>query len=382
MSRTGLAAQIGYATETTVGTPVTTAAFLPLISESLTQDRTRLESNGIIAGRRVLTSDQWASGDVTVSGSVQHELYNRGLGKLFTAMFGTVATTGAGPYTHTFTPGDLTGDSLTVQVGRPATNGTVYPFTYAGMKVASWEIACSAGEIATLGMDLVGQREFAYRVVTDGVTTSGSATLTSATAAFSNDDIGKPISGTGIPAAATISAVASATSITLSANATATGTGVSVTLGVALATATYPSSIKPLRFNNASVTIGGSAVNVKSLTLSGSNMLDDSRRFLGSQYISEPLEMGLREYTGSIEVEFTDLTQYTRFVAASEAALVASFASGTDSVTITSNVRVDGTTPNVGGREILTQTLPIKCVASSTDASAITVALVNSDSTP
>jgi hypothetical protein len=382
MSRTGIAAQIGYATEVTVGTPVTATSFLPLVSESLMQDRTRLESGGIIAGRRVLTSDQWNGGDVTVSGSVQHELYNRGLGKLFTAMFGTVATTGAGPYTHTFTPGDLAGDSLTVQVGRPATNGTVYPFTYAGMKVTSWEIACAAGEIATLGMDLVGRREFAYRLVTDGVTTSASAAITSATAAFSVDDIGKPISGTGIPTGATIIAVGSATAATLSANATATGTGVSITLGVALASATYPASIKPLKFNHASVTLGGSAVNVKSLTLSGNNALDDSRRFLGSQYIAEPLETGLREYTGSLEIEFTDLSQYTRFVAGTEAALVASFVSGTDSVTITSNVRIDGSTPNVGGREILTQTLPIKCVASSTDASAITVALVNSDATP
>jgi hypothetical protein len=382
MSRTGLAAQIGYATEVTVGTPVTATAFVPLISESLTQDRTRLESSGIIAGRRVLTSDQWNGGDVTVSGSVQHELYNRGLGKLFTAMFGAVATTGAGPYTHTFTPGDLTGDALTVQVGRPATNGTVYPFTYAGMKVSSWEIACAAGEIATLGMDLVGQREFAFRTVTDGVTTSGSASITSSTAAFSGDDIGKPISGTGIPTGSTIIAVASGTAATLSANATATGTGVTFTFGVALASATYPTSIKPLKFNHASVTLGGSAVNVKSLTLSGNNMLDDSRRFLGSQYISEPLEMGLREYTGSLEIEFTDLTQYTRFVAGTEAALVAAFTSGTDSVTITTNVRVDGSTPNVAGREILTQTLPIKCVASSTDASAITAVLVNSDATP
>jgi hypothetical protein len=382
MSRTGLAAQIGYATESTVGTPVTATAFVPLISESLTQDRTRLESSGIIAGRRVLTSDQWNGGDVTVSGSVQHELYNRGLGKLFTAMFGAVATTGAGPYTHTFTPGDLTGDALTVQVGRPATNGTVYPFTYAGMKVASWEIACAAGEIATLGLDLVGQREFAFRTVTDGATTSGSAAISSSTAAFSGDDIGKPISGTGIPAGATIIAVASGTAATLSANASATGTGVTFTLGVALASATYPGSIKPLKFNHASVTLGGSSVNVKSLTLSGNNMLDDSRRFLGNQYISEPLEMGLREYTGTIEVEFTDLTQYTRFVAGTEAALVAAFTSGSDSVTITTNVRVDGSTPNVAGREILTQTLPVKCVASSTDASAITAVLVNSDATP
>lgn len=382
MTRTGLSAQIGYATESTVGTPVTVTAFVPLLSETLSQDKTRLESSGIIAGRRVLTSNQWNGGNVTVSGSVQHELYNRGLGKLFTAMFGDVTTTGAGPYTHTFTPGDLVGDALTVQVGRPATNGTVYPFTYAGMKVSSWEIACAQGEIATIGLDLVGQREFAYRQVTDGVTTSGSAAISSSTAAFSTDDVGKPISGTGIPSGATIASVTSATAATLSANATATGTSITFTIGVALASASYPASIKPLKFNHAAITIGGSSVNVMSLSISGDNGLNADRRFLGSQYISEPLEASLRNYSGTVDIEFTDLTQYTRFVAGTEAALVASFTSGADSVTITTNVRFDGSTPQVAGPEILSQSLPFKCVASSTDASAITVALINSDSTP
>ena len=382
MARTGMDAQIGYALESSVGTPVTPTAFVPLLSETLAQDKTRLESAGIIAGRRVLTSDQWNGGNVTVSGSIQHELYNRGLGKLFTAMFGAVSTTGAGPYTHTFTPGDLTGDALTIQVGRPATNGTVYPFTYAGMKVTSWEIACAQGEIATLGLDVSGAREFAYRQVTDGVTTSGSAAISSSTAAFSSDDIGKPISGTGIPSGATIASVTSATAATLSSNATASGTGITFTFGVALASASYPSGIKPLKFNHAAITVGGASVNVNSLSISGNNNLNTDRRYLGTSYTAEALEVGRRDYTGTLDVEFTDLTHYTRFVAGTEAAMVASFTSGTDSVTITTNVRFDGSTPQVAGPEMLMQSLPFKCVASSTDASAITVALVNGDATP
>lgn len=382
MGRTGMDAQIGYALEGTVGTPVTVTAFLPLVSESLMQERARLESAGIIAGRRVLASQQSNGGDITVTGSIEHELYNRGLGKLFTAMFGAVATTGAGPFTHTFTPGDLTGDALTIQVGRPAINGTTFPFTYTGMKVTTFEIACSAGEIATLGMEVGGFREIDFRTVTDGVTTSGSPDISSATALFNASDAGNPISGTGIPSGATILSVQSATAATLSANATATGTAITFTLGIALAAASYPSAIKPLKFNHAAVTIGGASVNAKSLTISGNNGLNYDRRFLGNQHISEPLETGLREYTGTVELEFTDLTQYRRFVTGSEAALVASFTSGTDSVTITTNVRVDGSTPMVEGREILTQAIPFKCIASTTDASAITVVLVNDDATP
>lgn len=66
--------------------------------------------------------------------------------------------------------------------------------------------------------------------VTDGATTNGSPTVTSATAAFNFNDIGSPISGSGIPANSTIVTINSATSVDISANATATATGVTLTL--------------------------------------------------------------------------------------------------------------------------------------------------------
>jgi hypothetical protein len=70
------------------------------------------------------------------------------------------------------------------------------------------------------------------RTFTDGATTNASATLTSAAGAvFTLSDIGRPVSGTGIPAGTTITAWTSATSVTMSANATATGSALSVTLG-------------------------------------------------------------------------------------------------------------------------------------------------------
>jgi hypothetical protein len=76
------------------------------------------------------------------------------------------------------------------------------------------------------------------RSVTDGVTTSASPTVTSATAAFTTADVGRGITGAGIPAATFVGAINSATSIGLSSsattntpvNATATATGVTLTL--------------------------------------------------------------------------------------------------------------------------------------------------------
>jgi hypothetical protein len=58
----------------------------------------------------------------------------------------------------------------------------------------------------------------------------GSPTITSATAAFSQGDVGATVTGAGIPAGTTIASVTNATTAVMSANATATATGVSVTV--------------------------------------------------------------------------------------------------------------------------------------------------------
>lgn len=302
----GLAGQIGFKTEVTPGTAVTVDKFVPLVSESITNEMERLESDAIIAGRRVLDSGQWNGGNITVGGDIGFELYNLGLETLLHHCFGVVTTTGSGPYTHTFTPGDMVNNSFTVQVGRPGTKGTVHPFTYAGCHVASWELACAAGEIATLGLTIAAMSE------------------------------------TNAPA---------------------------------LAAASMPAGIKPVKFNHASITVAGTSTSVKSVNLKGDNGLDTDRRSLGSQLIRQPLEADLRTYDGTLEMEFEDLAMYQRYLLGTEQALVIAFTVGTSSLTITCNVRFDGETPGISGKELLQQSLPFKCVGSS-DAAAITAVYV------
>jgi hypothetical protein len=309
VTRSGLAGQIGFADEVTPGTAVTPTLFLPFVDEGIEGDRPRVESDAIQAGRRVVTSNMWNGGNHSFAGPIGLELYDRGLVKLFKHMFGNVVTTGAGPYNHTVTPGDLDGKSLTVQVGRPGVAGTVHPFTYAGVKITEWEIAVSAGEIATLGLDVIAMTE---------------------------------------------------------------------TTATALAASTPVAGLKPVKFNHGAITIGGTAFKVKSATLKGSNGLDDDRRFIGTQTIDEPLEAELREYSGTLELEFVDLTHHARFVAGSEHAMVLAFTIGAHSMTITTNIRYDGSNPTVGGKGILSQSLPFKCVATAADATAITVVIVDS----
>ncbi|MBM3659475.1 MAG: hypothetical protein FJW95_08205 [Actinobacteria bacterium] len=366
--KSGLAAQWGFKAESSWGVPVVVDTFLPLISETLTTEVERLESAGILAGRRVATSDQWGPGRKKVTGGVQTELFNKSVATLFQHFMGDSSS----PYT----PGDLDGYGLTVQIGTPDVSGTVQPRTFSGCKVVGWELACNEGAIATLGIDLVGVREILVRTVTDGVTTNASTSITSASAAFTSDDVGKPISGTNIPAGATIASVTSATAATLSAAASGAGTGITFTIGVALASASYASGLKPVKFTGGSVTIGGSSAKVTQAKLSAKNGLNTERFFLGQDVTSEPLEADLREYMMTLDVELTDLTQYRRYLNGTEHAVVLTFTDSAGlSLAITTNVRFDGKTPYVSGRGLVTQSIPMKCVASGADSTAISIAL-------
>jgi len=313
--KSGMAAQLGVKAETTWGTFVAPTRFYPLISESLTEEIDRLESEGIIAGQRVLRSEQWAAGNVDVGGDIQTELYQQGMGALLKACFGAVDTTGAGPYTHTFTPGDLTDDHLSVQVGKPDVAGTVQPFSFYGMKVTDWELSIEAGGLVMLTTSLVGKQ-------------------------LATSD--------------------------------------------ALATASYGTgAATPFTFKHATASVAGGAANVKKLTIKGSNGLDTDRRFIGSEYRAEPLEADLREYGGTVDLEFESLTQYNRFRNANEVALVSTISAGASaSLTTTMNVRFDGATPEVDGRGIVQLSAPYKCIGTTTDASAITAVLISNDTTP
>lgn len=95
----------------------------------------------------------------------------------------------------------------------------------------------ASGRIYTVNMNLIVPGygypgtgpDTADRTVADGVTNS-TTTVTSATAAFTASDVGRGITGDGIPAGATIVSRTNATTVIISAPASATATGVSVTV--------------------------------------------------------------------------------------------------------------------------------------------------------
>lgn len=177
-TRTGLDAQIGFAEEVTVGTRVAPNRWVPFDSESLTLSIERIESDGIRAGRTVLDSLDWAAGSRTVAGDVTMDARTKDLGLFLKHGLGAVSTTGAGPYTHTFVPGDLYGKGLTVQVGRPDTGGTVRPFEYAGCKISGFTLSADVDDILKLGLSLVGRDESTAQSLGTAVYTAASTLFT------------------------------------------------------------------------------------------------------------------------------------------------------------------------------------------------------------
>lgn len=69
------------------------------------------------------------------------------------------------------------------------------------------------------------------RTVMDGVTTSGSTTLTSATANFASSDVGSSVAGTNFASGTTISSVTNSTTAVLSAGASTTGSNATLVIG-------------------------------------------------------------------------------------------------------------------------------------------------------
>jgi hypothetical protein len=151
----GLAGQLGFAAESTYGTFVAPTRFLELTSSSVKYERERIESNGIRAGRRVL--HRWAAGVQRAAGDVEFEMAPQGFALLWAHIIGgTDVITGSNPYTHTMSPGDLAGKSLSLQIGKPDVGGVVRVFSYLGCKVTGAELSCSAGEYAMMNVSFYG----------------------------------------------------------------------------------------------------------------------------------------------------------------------------------------------------------------------------------
>lgn len=160
---TGLDAQLGFAAETVVGTPVTVSKFVEFNSESLAWTPTFVEPAGLRTGRKFKRASRLVQSRKTVEGGFEMEWPTKGGGLLVAQALGSTATpvqiAATTAYKQVHTPGGLVGKSLTVQVGRPEPSGTVRAHTYAGCKITSWEFKLSNDGTLILSLDVDGWDE-------------------------------------------------------------------------------------------------------------------------------------------------------------------------------------------------------------------------------
>jgi hypothetical protein len=136
-----------------------------------------------------------------------------------------------------------------------------------------------------------------------------------------------------------------------------------------LAVASYASGDELFVFTEGALTVAAVSTPVREFALSGDNALAEDDYALGSALRREAVEPALREISGTLNADFTDLTAYNRFVNGTEATLELTFTGAliegalNFQVKITANVRFDGETPEVGGPEENRLPLPYKVIA-------------------
>jgi hypothetical protein len=163
---TGIDAQLTIGEEEGYGVPVTTTRGFEFEQEAIQAQTLKVYGKSLRQLRhqrkdRVRTYVQGAKG------TIQFEVLSKGFGVFFRYMLGKVVSSQPDSvlkpteYMHLFTEDDtaIFGKSLTVQVGRPAVNGTIVPFTYSGVKVTDWSMDTKVGDTLNLQLTVDAKSE-------------------------------------------------------------------------------------------------------------------------------------------------------------------------------------------------------------------------------
>jgi len=327
----GISSQFGMVDETTFGTAPTVTRFLEFSGETIEQTKERYESAGMRVGLRTHRSSQWVTGRVQVVGDLEFQWQQQGMGLMLKHMMGTIASTqpnvGSNPtvYEHKATVGQIDGKSFACQVAMAGVDGVQRAFTYAGCKIAKWDIS-----IDNTGM-------LTFKPTIDGVSESSA---------------------------------------------------------VGMAAATYATNTFPLTWTGGTITLpGGATGNVTKFNLTGDNGLKLDRFFMAGQALSgtkkEQLEANLRVYSGTVDLEFGDLSAYNLFVNGTVGSMTAFFQG--QQITSPYNfaveitmpaVRFDGKSPDVTGPDIVMMSMPFVCLDDGSATTPVQIVYRTTDVTP
>jgi hypothetical protein len=315
--------RLGVKNETTFNTPVVVDRFFEYNGDPVPVAPVagRTEGNPMRTGSTFRTASRFVPYTDHAEGTVELDVMNKGFGFWLQHLLPSVATTGTNPYTHTATEGSDTSASI----GKSFTAQFNAPFHPAG---TNQSLTFSGGKVPkwTLGNDVDGMLTLSLDL--------WFASFTTATA---------------------------------------------------LATVSYPSSMSNFAWSHGVISIGGSAVDINSITVEVDRGFDlDRKKIRGNTAPKEPTP-GQASGTFSVEADFESLTQFNRVhsstVAGAVAAITGVWTSGTDVVSLTISAGRFDEFSFGGDRGGLTQELSGVVEYNLTD-SPVTLALTNSDVTP
>jgi hypothetical protein len=162
----GMRSHIGFGDEVVWGSAVARTHFIELISESISKQVARIESNSVL--RRGVLNDHVIAGMISVAGDLVFDATYGGWLKIAKHAFGSVDTTqpdvtnAPTAYQHVFTISDTPLAGMTMEVFRDSSQFVTEPnkaFVYRGMKVSSIEFSCGVDEILRVTASLIGTDE-------------------------------------------------------------------------------------------------------------------------------------------------------------------------------------------------------------------------------
>ena len=258
----GSLTRFGIGKEVTYGTAVAVTKSYEIISEDFTGTYERIQAEAL-SGSYVDRADRFGVNRKGAAGSVTLEPLTRGFGDWLAFMLGSVSTGAVvetASYLHTGTVASLNGKNLTAQVLRADENDVLRPWTYEGGKVTNFEFSNSVDQTlrASIGMDFELE---------------------------SNPD-----------APATVYA------------------------GTALEALATPVGANVFTWQEGTISVGGSAIDVSDVTIGVDNALNTDRYFIrAGQSKREPKQDGKREISWSFTTNYTDNTFWEKVSSATAA---------------------------------------------------------------
>lgn len=266
----GLGSTFGMAIEGTVGTFTTPTTWIPHNKADFSLKKKPVISQAL-RGNRFLLAQRRQVVSYTAAGAIDLDITDRQFGKLFQVGLGSTpvvtqqAATAAWLQSHT--PGTIEGQSLSFQKGSPALpGGTIQALSYNGGKILDW----------------------GFSVQRDG--------LVKYTA---NVDAWNEVTATSYTAPAYLTGATAPNVFTFAQGSLLTGGAITAsTAALSTTTGTAPAGV------------------VSGFDIKFTNKYSTSRYPLGSQIKKEQISNAFADITGSIEIEFANLTDYYNAFAA------------------------------------------------------------------